>query len=310
MTEQPVSENLWKEWNSSGFIPGPSETELEFVARVAFCQNLEQHLFQQTTVSLPFQPADEAPQDIMKEALTKTNDLYGVAPKWVPLFFSNYQLTPWHGGCAWIFQLDEHTPTAAFLQVRARFRHVPVYLGLYRREELIAHELAHVGRMLYQEPQFEEFLAYQSSASPWRRWLGPIIQSSKESLFFILLLGLVILMDLALLSIGPGTETLSLYIKLIPFLIIALAFIRCSYRHSLLTHCLHRLEALYPPKIAKHFLYRLRDSEIKRFAKISPLQIHDEIETLAKHSFRWLFLKTLYPPLKIENKNRLNKSFN
>ena len=98
---------------------------------------------------------DRAFQAILDEASFKTKELYGIQPTWTPLFFNNYQLAPWHGGCAWIFQLTENAPTAALLQLRAPFRHQPTYLNLYRRDELIAHELSHVGRMMYQEPQFE-----------------------------------------------------------------------------------------------------------------------------------------------------------
>jgi hypothetical protein len=289
----------WQEWNAQGLIPGPNETEADFAERVVFCQHLEQHLVQKVGADLPFEVSDQTSQQLLREALPITEELYGIQPQWVPLFFSNYQLSPWHGGCAWIFQLDEQTPTAAFLQLRASFRHSPSYLGLYQRRELMAHELAHVGRMLYQEPQFEEILAYQSSPSKWRRWLGPIVQSSKESLFFILVLGVIILTDLALLSSLPSAsaQMIAWWIKLIPLLLIVLALGRLFYRHQLFKRCLNNLKTLYSqPKIAQHLLYRLRDSEIKQFAHLSPAKIRKFMETAQGTSFRWRFLKSLYPP--------------
>lgn len=292
--------NQWQEWNIQGFIPGPNEAETSFAERVAFCQHLEQHLIQKVGAELPFQVGDQNNQDLLQDALPLTQDLYGIRPQWVPLFFSNYQLAPWHGGCAWIFQLDEQTPTTAFLQLRARLRNFPSYLGIYRRTELIAHELAHVGRMLYQEPQFEEILAYQSSSSSWRRWLGPIVQSSKESLFFILLLGVIILSDFALLSLNmKSAMVIAFWIKTIPFFLIFVGLGRLIYRHRLYKKCLKNLTLLYQqPKIARHLLYRLRDSEIKQFAHFSPKQIQNFIRSAEKTSFRWLFLKTLYSPSK------------
>lgn len=288
-------EDQWREWNSQGFIPGPEETEAEFAKRVAYCLNLKEHLSQQTGAALPFETGEEGPPAILEEAIPAAQELYGIAPRWVPLFFSNHQLTFWHGGCAWIFQMDEKTPTAAFLQLRAQFRQSHSYLKIYHRNELIAHELAHVGRMLYQEPQFEEMLAYQSSASSWRRWLGPIVTSSKETLWFIILLGVVIMADFALLSIGPRMAPFSWWIKLAPFLLIVLAFGRLIMRHRCFNRCLHYLEMLYPPKIARHFIYRLRDSEIKKFSQSSPSQIQEFIESSSLSSFRWRFLKSLYP---------------
>ncbi len=148
MTAENGNENQWSEWNSEGFIPGPDEAEEEFRKRVAYCQNLEHHLIQQTGADFPFDLNDEASKMILEEALPQVEELYGIAPRWVPLFFSNHQLAPWHGGCAWIFQLDENSPASAFLQLRAKFRNSPTYLGLYNRNELIVHELAHVGRMV------------------------------------------------------------------------------------------------------------------------------------------------------------------
>lgn len=287
--------NQWQDWNLQGFIPGPEESEEAFQERVVFCQNLENNLEKTLGAHLPFEVNDQQSREILEEVLPRTNELYGIQPRWVPLFFNNYQLAPWHGGCAWIFQLNDQTPTAAFLQLRNHFRHSPSFLGIYQRSELIAHELAHVGRMLYQEPQFEEFFAYQSSSSRLRRWLGPIVQSSKESLFFILLLGLVVMTDLALLSLGTKMDALSWGVRLLPLLFLALALGRLIYRHQTLQRCLKNLETLYTFSQAKHILYRLRDNEIKEFSKFSPLETQEFIDQATDGSFRWRFLKTLYP---------------
>lgn len=297
MTEKDSS-TKWQEWNAQGFIPGPEETEEAFMERIAFCQHLKENLVQKVGTDLPFEMGDHTSQDTLNEILPFTQQLYGISPQWVPLFFSNYQLAPWHGGCAWIFQLDQQTPTSAFLQLRSCFRTSPTFLGLYHRRELIAHELAHVGRMLYQEPQFEEILAFQSSSSRWRRWIGPIVQSSKESLFFILILGVVILTDFALLSLNTASAiSLIWWTKLIPLLLIIFALGRLMYRHRLFKNCLQNLEKLYSQsQIAKHLLYRLRDSEIKQFAYLSPPQIRQYMDTAEQTSFRWRFLKFLYPP--------------
>jgi hypothetical protein len=181
-------------------------------------------------------------------------------------------------------------------QLRSRFRLSDVYLGLYHRRELIAHELAHVGRMLYQEPQFEEILAYQSSASRWRRWLGPLFQSSKESLFFVILLAISIMADFALLSTGVA-GSVAWWIKGAPLLLIALVLIRLAYRQDGYQRCLKQLCALYPQSEARHVLYRLRDSEIKQFGKMTPFEIRDFIDTSSARSFRWKFLKKLYEPI-------------
>jgi hypothetical protein len=298
MTIEKAPLSVWQEWNAKGFIPSPDESESAFRERIVFCQNLEQHLAQKEGGELPFEMNDPKSKELLEEVLPLTEKLYGIQPSWVPLFFSNYQLAPWHGGCAWIFQLNMNTPTAAFLQLRSRFRNSSTFLGIYDRPELIAHELSHVGRMVYQEPHFEEFLAYQSSSSQWRRWLGPIVQSSKESLFFILLLGAVILADFALLSVEHTMVASSWWIKLIPLVVIVLAIGRLIYRQQIFKHCLENLETLYPPEEARHLRYRLLDNEMKQFSHFSPFEIENFMENVAQYSFRWRFLKALYPPLK------------
>lgn len=294
MKEESNIVSQWQEWNEQGFIPGPDESEAAFQERIAFCQNLEDHLKSLVGTQLPFKTNDLKSKEILEQALPLTQSLYGIQPRWVPLFFGNYQLAPWHGGCAWIFQLNDHTPTSAFLQLRANFCNTSNFLGVYQRRELIAHELAHVGRMLYQEPQFEEFFAYQSSPSRWRRWLGPIVQSSKESFFFILLLSLVIMTDFALLSLGPKMAAFTWWTRLFPFAVIALALGRLVYRHHILKLCLKKLKILLLPLQAEHLLYRLRDQEIKHFSQISPERIEEFIEQATSQSFRWRFLKALF----------------
>lgn len=287
--------NQWREWNIQGFIPGPEETEVSFYERIAYCKNLEKALVEKTDVDFPFEVEDQNSKNILLEALFKTKELYGIYPDWVLLFFSNYQLTPWHGGCAWIFQLGEKTPTAAFLQLRRQFRNSASFLGIYQRRELIAHELAHVGRMLYQEPQFEEIIAYQSSSSHWRRWLSPIVQSAKESLFFIFLLGLIIFTDIALFSVGSTPLAhIAWWLKFVPFIFILFGLLRLTYRQQIFKRCLKHLGVLYSPEKARHLIYRLRDQEIKQFSRLSPQGIQNFIKEASEKSFRWRFLNDLY----------------
>ncbi|WP_068468662.1 hypothetical protein [Candidatus Protochlamydia phocaeensis] len=299
MSDAIIGENTveWRKWNQQGLIPGPMESEEEFCRRIAFCLRLEQELVERVGADLPFAVGDKASQEVLQDSLKLTQDLYGISPAWVPLFFSNYQLAPWHGGCAWIFQLDDSTPTSAFLQLRACFRHQSAYLGLYQRRELIAHELAHVGRMLYQEPHFEEILAYRSSSSSWRRWLGPVVQSSKETLFFILILGTVIMADLALLVMNaPIGYGLSIGLKLIPIALVFLALVRLGNRQRLFERALAQLNALYlDEQAARHLLYRLRDQEIELFATSTADGIRSFIQEYALQSFRWKFLLYNYP---------------
>ncbi|MBA3722870.1 MAG: hypothetical protein H0W88_10790 [Parachlamydiaceae bacterium] len=294
---EKLDKDTLAKWNQQGLIPGPKETEENYINRAHFCFDLEHHLIKEVGSELPFNVSDRATQEILHESYPKTENYYGITPQWTPVFFSNYQLTSWHGGCAWIFQLNESTPTASFLQLRAQFRNKETYLGIYRRSELIAHELSHVGRMMYQEPQFEEILAFQSSTSSFRRWLGPIVQSSKESLFFILLLGVIILADLAVITLDHSYSHQGLFwLKWLPVAVVALALSRLGWRHLQFNRCLKKLETIYGNKhTAQHLTYRFLDSEIKFFASSSIESIKNFISEQQTKSFRWHFLATLYP---------------
>lgn len=295
MDKQTLS--LWAEWNRLGLFPGPGEEEEAFHQRVAFCQDLRTHLKEAVDSQLPFEEEESQSAQILEKAFSSTQSLYGIAPGWVPLFFGNYRLAPWHGGCAWIFQLDSEAPTSAFLQLRNKFRESPTLFKIYHRDELVAHELSHVGRMLYQEPQFEEFFAYNSSPSRWRRWLGPIFESSKESFLFMVLLSFVILFDFALLSMDAQMTTWIWGMKLFPAALIGWAMGRLTYRHHTLSQCLDKLKEFIPEGKAEHLLYRLRDSEIKLFSSIPKDKILEWIDQQSTDSFRWRFLKSLYPPI-------------
>lgn len=283
------------EWNKQGLIPGPAETEEEFIERTHFCLHIEQELNQMAEAQLPFTTDDQASLDTLQEAHQETIRLFDIHPNWIPLFFNNHHLTAWHGGCAWIFKMTEHTPTAAFLQLRAQFRKQKTYLGLYKRDELIAHEMAHVGRMMYQEPQFEEILAYQTSSFWWRRWLGPIVQSPTESLFFILVLGFILLADLALIALGQEhAYQTAMQLKWIPLILIGFALGRLAWRQWLFYTCLKNLEKIYrDADIARYVTYRLQDAEIRSFANLTSERIQAYIRS--QPSFRWEFINKNYP---------------
>lgn len=282
----------WKTWNQQGLIPGPNETEEAFLQRVIFCQNLKHEFLQWLGKELPFSEEDQTNQYVLEEAWPLTKELYGIAPTWVPLFFNNYQLAPWHGGCAWIFQFDPSSPTSAFLQLRKHFQTAALYLGIYQRKELIAHEIAHVGRMAYEEPQFEEIFAYQTSFSRWRQWLGPLFQSDKETLLFSFFLFIPLIVSM----IFTLELKFAFMLFILPFAFLFFGLGRLYYRHQLLRDCQKNLEALYSnPSAARHLLYRLRDSEIREFAALPPTEIKAWIKARLPHSFRWQFLNTLYP---------------
>ncbi len=285
-----------KELNQQGLFPGPNETEEAFFERALFCSSLTLHLAQDDYKNFPF--------DLTTATSVETYDvfpcsekLFGMTPKWVPIFFSNEKLSLWQGGCAWIFQLDEKTPTSAFLQLRKKFKTKSWYLGTYNRKELIIHELAHVGRMVYEEPKFEEILAYRSSHSKIRRFLGPLVQSPIESLFFVFVLAVICLTSLAALVMNSFfILQIAQWLWIIPIVLLLVSLCRLIIRQRQLKQCLKKLEKIYKNSaFANHLTYRLTDKEICLFAKLKSNEIISYIQTNASSSFRWKFLNSNYP---------------
>ncbi len=279
--------------NQQGFIPGPEETEAEYSARVAYCLNLVDRL--KDGVGTPW--ADTKPpvrmEPLFLEAADVTRPLFDITPSWVPILFSNHKLAFWHGGCAWIFQMDEQIPLGALFQLRENFARSKVYLKLYQRKELIAHESAHIARMMFQEPKFEELLAYRTASSRFRRWFGPICTTSKETLLFMTSLFL----SVTAATVGDLFLPLAIWgtLVLLPLLLFTAALLRLWKRHSAFQRCWQALFAYLKDSTKTNaVILRLRDQEIESFGKMSPEQIYAYAHKEAAVSLRWRSIFAAY----------------
>lgn len=141
-----------------GLVAGPDEEEKMFTARIA---------------SLSIMPCAYG-------ALNRLEKIYGMRPDWLKVSFSRAGLRPWEGG----FFLFDHSPKLVLHPKLARNKRL---FGLYSRDEILAHELVHAVRARFNEPRFEEHLAYATSLSALRRSLGPLFGAPHESLLFVAL---------------------------------------------------------------------------------------------------------------------------
>lgn len=292
MTKIPIEQLLY--FNTQGLIPGPDESAEEFAKRADYCLQLKSHLSTELKASLDSK--ESASPELLSPANEKLKLLYDFSPQWIPLFFSNYKLTAWHGGCAWIFQVAQDTPTAAIIQLRRTLQTSPRYLGIYHRDELLAHELAHVGRMEFNEPKFEELLAYNTSESTFRKWFGPIMQSSTESVVMVLLLFLIIVFDIFLIAMHrTDAYLMTWWLKTIPLALIGFGLLRLWKRHRIYNSCLEKLtDHLKSDFKARSVAYRLRDKEIILFANLNGEEIQCYAEEQAKKELRWQVILKAY----------------
>lgn len=278
-----LNDDMLLSWNRLGLIPGPNEDKASFIQRVDYCLNLHNTLGATLEIGVGIDP--QISEKFIHEASPITQQLFDITPTWTPVIFSNHKLAPWHGGCAWIFQMTEETPTGAFFQLRKAFKTSSRYLYLYHREELIAHESAHVGRMMFEEPIFEELLAYQTSPSSFRKYFGPIAQSSRDSFLFVLVL------LFACLGISVGV----FWALLFPLGLLLYGIIRICRKQHQFTKCRHVLQKMLKDVVKTDaVIYRLQDKEIIAFGRMSPSEIVNYIETEKKHSLRWYVIALAY----------------
>lgn len=136
-----------------GLIPGPNETEEFFFQRITKAHDLY-------AVS-------------WKEASRKTSELFGFEVDWAPLKYGNDNLAWWEGAVTWL-----EPGALPLVQLRTRFKEGS-FLG-YQPADILAHEAIHVSRMNFNESHFEEILAYSTSTSSWKRFLGPLFTNSYQ----------------------------------------------------------------------------------------------------------------------------------
>ena len=287
-----ISDENLKTYNTQGLIPGPDENEDEFIRRAEFNLKFAENISDKP--DFPF-PLEKSPE-VMSTTYPITLKLYGIAPSWTFLLFSNHKLAPWHGAVAWIFQLEENSPLAAFIQLRKVIKTQKIYFKIYHRDELLAHEISHIGRMAFEEPRYEEILAYQTSSSLVQRYLGPLIQSKHEATMFMSFLLLIVLANFYVLFTHnwPLYSTL-FWLQTTPLWFLLYAAMRLYRKYSIFNKTFSKLkEVLSGSEKAHAVIYRLTDAEIKAFAKKSIEDIQSYANASSQHNLRWRAIVLCY----------------
>jgi len=161
---------------------------------------------------LELKAADIIDAEIMTEAASITEKLYGFSINWVPGFFMSTSLGLLWGGCA-ISLPEEH---CAFFLIRKNFRNAKKWF-IYRRDELLAHELCHIARTPVNDLSFEEYFAYQTSFSRLRRYIGNCFIVAYDAILFIMPIMILLAVQIAI-TVGWISW------PILPFWIIALLY--------------------------------------------------------------------------------------
>jgi hypothetical protein len=250
--------------NAEGFIPGPNEAQESFLERV----RATREFFAKQETVLPSHhwhwPAEQL----------KT--LFDFSPRWCAASYSSKGLAPWQAAATWI-----DVKRIYLIQLRPSLW----VSWMVDRNEILAHEAAHAARAAFDESKFEEFFAYLTSSSKWRRVIGPLFRKPVETTLLV-----------GLLAAGTMTQMLEIFLELSLFSPIWLfsAFGICFAWSLRLMRARMQIERaakrilpfLRDRGMVRPVLFRMTDGEIERLAKNLPFQPGLDL--------RWQLIKAAY----------------
>jgi len=219
--------------------------------------------------------------ELIAEAADKTERLFGFRADWVPAFFPTRGLGLLWGGCTVI--TDSGFPV---FFLRRGFRAKPKWF-IYRRDELLAHELCHAVRGCLEDEPYEEHFAYMTSDSAFRRWSGNCFRREWDAIAFLIP---VVLLLAAQIVVYTGL----LNLPLLPFWIIAFAFpafliVRNIPERRTYFAARAKLEkaGFTNPDAA---LFRMTSEEIRALARIPDDRLESYLEDKSAAELRWQIL--------------------
>lgn len=222
------------ELNREGFIPGPFEFEEDFSKRVALVKKV-------------FKIGEWIPASHWDWVKVSLGEFFDFEPNSLPAFYSNESLRLWQGAASWV-----EGKRIVSIQLRKALKRGS-YLGIYKREGILAHEAVHAARSAFDEPENEEFFAYMTSEKKWHRVFGPIIRRPWEVWpFFIAMIG------------GAVFPAAYLGAAILAFI----GFYRLIRQHRRLRLAMEKIvDVVIDKRIARAILFRLTDNEILMFSK-------------------------------------------
>lgn len=192
--------------------------------------------------------------------------LLAAAPYWMPLTFSNRRLMPWQGAAMCVFENDagEKLP---LIQLRTRFK--KGRLLSTSKEEVLLHEMVHALRAPFNEPRFEELLAYSLSSSKWRRCIAPLFRRPRDAALLLSFLLLSLLtQSLSLFFLSSFLLLLLPFMALLPFFYLLWLSAALVRDRRLFKRALCRLAARFPKARSPFAIaLRLTDRELALLGK-------------------------------------------
>ncbi len=281
--------------NKQGFIPGPTESEKDFLKRVDLSKKLvkdPKSFFENEKQKEPFDLDSKILKPRWNWTRAQLLNLFDVTCSDLALFYSDKNLHFFQAAATWIVEIKDKKIKIPVLQFRKVLRYKP-YLFIYTLDEILAHEAVHSIRVAFNEPKTEEIFSYMTATSIFRRVIGPIIRSEKEVfLFFAMMGGYFISQILFILSNFQVFSYFSAFFGFLVLSLIGFGLIRLFLVRRKVKKTLKKLfKILKCKKQSRAVLFRLTDKEIFMFSKMKSQEIRDYIFKAKEKSLR---LKMIY----------------
>ena len=282
------------ELDRRGLSPAPNEDAPAFAERLrglnANYQSMEGELAKggtYTVEGVTVRRDARIPEEVFSAAGEVTEALYGFRCDWVPGFFLDPRFSGLFGGCAFYFYPDFF----ALFIIRHSFQNKERWLW-YRRDELLAHELCHIARIGLESHAYEEYFAYQTAATAFRRVVGGIFRSQTDVFLFLgaTLLEFCTQLSRAFFAVPlwvPAVGWAAL-VGVVAFLLLRLlAMIRTHHR----AHA--NLAAAYGNAgTARHVLFHCTDAEIGDLARGADAAL---LRQWSAENLRWKIILHRFP---------------
>lgn len=287
--------------DARGILPGPGESGEQFAERLKTLNHnvaeMDKALDEEGAVTMAgvrLKRDARIPAEHFDEAAAVTAPRYGIRVDWVPGFFVNPKFSWLFGGCAFY----QYPDFLALFIIRRSFAKCRRWL-IYRRDELLAHELCHVARMALDSQVFEEHFAYRISTSRFRRVIGPVVRRPAESFAVLACCFLLLGAQIVQVAWVPA-------LRMFPFwflLAALLAFLGARLRRERLTlnAAVESLNRVFPDH-GEQAAFRLADAEIADIAESGDSA--EEVEAKLPGDLRTRIMRERFSPSNSDSENR------
>ncbi len=269
-------------FHNLGFVPGPRETKLSYNNRVKLVINFSKNLLKEDRYFVN--------KRILKLSQEITKSIFDFYSECIVAYYDFNGMSFFESACTHLENIGDLTLPIVQLKnadkPRGFFQRKISHL--YSAKEILAHEAVHAARAELNSIKFEEIFAYMTSENRFRKFLGPMFQSNKDSYVFLFSTFLLSITWMVLSFLDVECKFLLSLFFIFPLFLCG----RLLFFKYILRRCIKNIKPLLKHNVDPvHVVFRFTDEEIFKFSKnkndASSFVVND-------NSFRWEILKDYY----------------